>query len=174
MTEPALRPAAFLDRDGVLNVDVGYAHRPDQIEWVAGAPEAVRRLNEAGFRVFVVTNQAGIARGLYGETDVSALMAWMVDRLGEMGGRIDGWRASPYHPEFQAERFAHLSHWRKPEPGMLLDLMSEWPTERQGSFIIGDRASDLDAGRRAGISGYLFKGGNLDAFVRDVLRDILK
>ena len=137
MTEPALRPAAFLDRDGVLNVDVGYAHRPDQIEWVAGAPEAVRRLNEAGFRVFVVTNQAGIARGLYGETDVSDLMAWMVDRLGEMGGRIDGWRASPYHPEFQAERFAHLSHWRKPEPGMLLDLCRNGRPSVRGPLSLG-------------------------------------
>ncbi|MCR9175139.1 MAG: HAD family hydrolase [Alphaproteobacteria bacterium] len=169
MTELELRPAAFLDRDGVLNVDVGYAHRPDQIEWVAGAPDAVRRLNDAGYRVFVVTNQSGIARGLYEETDVRDLMAWMIDRMAEMGGRIDDWRASPFHAEFQADRFAHLSHWRKPEPGMLLDLMSHWPTARDGSFIIGDRESDLEAGRRAGIAGYLFTGGDLDAYVREIL-----
>ena len=118
----------------------------------------------------MVTNQAGVARGLYEETDVRDLMTWMIDRLSAMGSRIDDWRASPYHPEFQAARFAHLSHWRKPEPGMLLDLMSHWPTERQGSFIIGDKDSDLQAGRRAGVAGYLFKGGNLDSYVREILK----
>jgi D-glycero-D-manno-heptose 1,7-bisphosphate phosphatase len=165
-----MRPAAFLDRDGVLNVDVGYAHRPDQIEWVLGAPEAVRRLNQAGYRVFVVTNQAGVARGLYEEQDVRDLMAWMVERMAALGGRIDDWRASPYHPEFQAERFGHLAHWRKPEPGMLQDLMVKWPTDRERSFIVGDRESDVEAGRRAGIAGHLFEGGNLDAYIARVVR----
>jgi len=163
------RPAAFLDRDGVLNLDTGYAHRADQIRWVTGAAAAVRRLNAAGMLVLVVTNQAGIARGLYGEDDVERLHAWMGQELQRDGARVDDWRYCPYHPDHQADRFAQFAGWRKPAPGMLLDLMTAWPVERSGSFLIGDRASDVAAAAAAGIDGHLFAGGDLDAFVADIL-----
>jgi D-glycero-D-manno-heptose 1,7-bisphosphate phosphatase len=163
------RPAAFLDRDGVLNVDVGYAHRPDQIVWVTGAAEAVRRLNRAGYLVLVVTNQSGVARGLYAETDVMALHHWMAQQLGSLGGRIDDWRYCPYHPDHQARRYASKAGWRKPAPGMLLDLMAHWPIDPAASFMIGDRDSDVMAARAAGVAGHLFGGGDLDRFVADLL-----
>ncbi|WPZ34777.1 HAD family hydrolase [Thalassobaculum sp. OXR-137] len=171
-TQPdaAPRPAVFLDRDGVLNVDTGYAHRADQIAWVPGAPEAVARMNAAGFRVFVVTNQAGIARGLYGCDDVEDLHRWMAQELRERGARIDDWRYSPHHPLHQPERFADKADWRKPAPGMLLDLMAAWPVDRTASFMIGDRQTDMEAAAAAGIDGYLFEAGNLDTFVADILR----
>lgn len=168
-TAPAPAPAAFLDRDGVLNVDVGYAHRPDQIAWVDGAPEAVRRLNLAGYRVFVVTNQSGIARGLYDSDAVETLHRWMEAELDRLGARVDAWRFSPYHPDHQAAQFADKASWRKPEPGMLLDLMQYWPVERERSFLIGDRETDMQAARAAGIDGHLFAGGSLDAFVAALL-----
>ncbi|WP_051245005.1 D-glycero-alpha-D-manno-heptose-1,7-bisphosphate 7-phosphatase [Thalassobaculum salexigens] len=167
-TEP--RPAVFLDRDGVLNVDAGFAHRPDQIAWVAGAPAAVARLNAAGFRVFVVTNQSGIARGLYDTDAVESLHRWMGEALLRQGARVDDWRYCPYHPDHQAARFADKASWRKPAPGMLLDLMAAWPVDRAGSFMIGDRQSDMDAAAAAGIDGYLFEAGDLDAFTAAILR----
>lgn len=169
MAIPASRPAAFLDRDGVLNYDVGYAHRAGQIIWVQGAATAVRRLNNAGFLVFVVTNQAGIARGLYDGEDVERLHAWMADRLAEAGARIDDWRYCPYHPEHQPERFAAFAGWRKPAPGMLLDLMACWPVRREASFLIGDRETDIAAAAAAGIPGHLYTGGDLDGFVERLL-----
>lgn len=164
------RPAVFLDRDGVLNVETGYAHRSDQIAWIEGVAPAVARLNAAGFRVFVVTNQAGIARGLYGIEDVETLHRWMAEELLRQGARIDDWRYSPYHPDHQAERFADRASWRKPAPGMLLDLMNAWPVERAASFMIGDRQTDMAAAAAAGIDGYLFETGDLDAFVAGILR----
>ena len=164
-----VRPAAFLDRDGVLNVDVGYAHRPEQIVWVDGAAEAIRRLNNLGFLVFVVTNQAGIARNLYAEVDVEALHAWMASELAMQGASIDDWRFSPYHPEFQAERFAHKADWRKPQPGMLVDLMRHWPVDPSASFLVGDRETDVAAAKAAGIAGHLFQGGRLDDFLDTLL-----
>lgn len=165
------RPAAFLDRDGVLNVDTGYPHRPDQIRWIEGAVSAVARLNRAGLRVFVITNQSGIARGLFDEGALCRLMDWMIGELARQGARIDDWRHSPYHPDYRPELFAERASWRKPAPGMLLDLMRCWPTDRDRSFVIGDKASDLAAGRAAGIAGHLFAGGNLDAFVAGLLRE---
>lgn len=169
MADLASRPAAFLDRDGVLNHDVGYAHRADQVVWVQGAMAAVRRLNAAGYLVFVVTNQAGIARGLYAEEDVARLHRWMAERLAEHGARIDDWRYCPYHPEHQADRFACRAAWRKPEPGMLLDLMAHWPVRRAGSFLIGDRETDLQAAAAAGVAGHLYTGGSLESFVERLL-----
>jgi D-glycero-D-manno-heptose 1,7-bisphosphate phosphatase len=165
------RPAAFLDRDGVLNQDTGYAHRPDQIIWIPGAMEAVRLLNQSGFQVFVVTNQAGIARGYYTEDHVDRLHEWMNAELNQHGARIDDFRFSPFHPEFDDGRFSHLAHWRKPEPGMLVDLMRVWPVETKRSFMIGDQETDVGAAKAAGVRGYLFTGGSLFARVREILRD---
>lgn len=163
------RAAAFLDRDGILNHDVGYAHRPEQVVWVQGAAAAVRRLNRAGYLVFVVTNQSGIARGLYTEDDVDRLHRWMADRLAAAGARVDDWRYCPYHPEHRTQRYAAYAGWRKPEPGMLLDLMRCWPVRRERSFLVGDRATDVAAAAAAGIAGHLYTGGDLDDFVAGLL-----
>jgi D-glycero-D-manno-heptose 1,7-bisphosphate phosphatase len=165
MAEPEPRPAAFLDRDGVINRDVGYAHRSEQIEWVTGAVAAIRRLNRAGFLVFVVTNQSGVARGLYGTADVERLHRWMAEHLEAQGAHVHDWRYCPYHPDHQPGRFAAFADWRKPAPGMLLDLMRHWPVRAERSFMIGDQDTDMQAAAAAGIAGHRYDGGDLDALV---------
>jgi len=165
----ARRPAVFLDRDGVLNVDHGYAHAPHQIEWAPGAKEAVKLFNDKGYYVFVVTNQAGVAKGYYGEEAVGALHRWMAREMAEAGASIDDWRYCPFHPEGVVAAYARAHHWRKPAPGMILDLIAHWPVERRGSFLIGDKTSDIEAAAAVGIPGYLFQGGDLHAFSREKL-----
>ena len=98
------RRAVFLDRDGVLNVDRGYVHAPQQVEWVQGAKEAVKLSNDAGYYVFVVTNQAGVARGFYEEQAVGALHRWMSEELAKIGASIDDWRYCPFHPRAASPR----------------------------------------------------------------------
>jgi D-glycero-D-manno-heptose 1,7-bisphosphate phosphatase len=161
----------FLDRDGVLNVDVGYAHRPDQIEWIPGAHEAVAHLVTCGYLVFVVTNQAGVARGYYDEVTVNSLHQWIATQLAASGGRIDDWRYCPSHPDGVVAGYATVDPWRKPEPGMLLDLIAHHDIDIAGSFLVGDSDSDIEAARRAGIAGYRFDGGNLLDFVLEVLAE---
>src|SRR5215813_2589823 len=119
------RPAAFLDRDGVLNEDTGYVHRAEEVRWIAGAQKAVRWLNDAGYLVFVVTNQAGVARGLYEEEHVHALHHWMREQLSRHGAHIDAIEYCPYHPEGVVERYRRVSELRKPSPGMITKLLSE-------------------------------------------------
>lgn len=163
------RRAAFFDRDGVLNEDVGFAHRPDQIAWMPGAREAVKRLNDAGFLVFVVTNQGGVARGLYSEEHVRTLHRWMQEELRAVGAHVDAFYHCPHHPDHGEPPYRTDCRCRKPEPGMLLQAMAEWPVEPQGSFLIGDRETDVQAAQRAGIEGTLYRGGDLDALVADIL-----
>ena len=125
------RPAAFLDRDGVLNLDIGYAHRPDQIVWLPDVPAAVRHLNDAGWLVFVVTNQSGVARGFYDEQCVRRLHDWMQEQLLLAGAHVDDWRYSPFHPDAVIDRYRRQDDWRKPGPGMILDLASHWPVDME-------------------------------------------
>lgn len=168
------RPAVFLDRDGVLNLDHGYVHAPQQIQWVEGAKEAVKLFNDKGYYVFVVTNQAGVAKGYYGEEAVGALHRWMEREMAKVGAAIDDWRYCPFHPEGVVAAYAQAHHWRKPAPGMILDLLARWPVEQRGSFLIGDKTSDIEAAKAVGIPGYLFRGGDLLAFSREKLAAVAK
>jgi D-glycero-D-manno-heptose 1,7-bisphosphate phosphatase len=161
------RPAAFLDRDGVINRDLGYVHRPDQVEWVPGAIEGVRRLNDRGYRVVVVTNQAGIAHGYYGKKEVVVLHDWMQEQLAAEGAFIDAFYFCPYHPNARVERFRSDHADRKPNPGMIFRALADMQIDKDRSFLIGDKESDIKCAENAGIDGFLFTGGSLSAFVDD-------
>lgn len=148
-----LRPAVFLDRDGVINMDDGYTFRPADLRFTPTAPAAIRRLNEAGQLVIVVTNQSGVARGRYGTADVEAFHAHMVDALAAEGARIDAFYYCPYHPDGTVAAFAREHPDRKPSPGMLVRAMCDWPIDPARSLMIGDKASDMEAAARAGVTG---------------------
>ena len=163
------RRALFLDRDGVINVDHGYVGTRDRFEWMPGACEAVRAATDAGWHVFVITNQSGVARGLYDEAAVMALHDWMTDEVRRAGGTIDDIRYCPFHPDGVVPAYRKVSDWRKPAPGMLLDLVRAWEVERDRCLLIGDQDSDMAAAAAAGIRARRFSGGNLLEFIRPIL-----
>ena len=169
-TPPAspLRPALFLDRDGVLNEDQGYVHRWEDFRWIKGAKATVAAFNRAGWLVIVVTNQSGVGRGFYSEADMHALHARMVEDLATAGGHIDAFYHAPQHPDAPLDAYRHPDPPdRKPNPGMILRALSEWPIDKAASVLIGDKPSDLEAALRAGIRGVLFSGGDLAQFLAD-------
>jgi D-glycero-D-manno-heptose 1,7-bisphosphate phosphatase len=164
-------PTAFLDRDGVLNVDRGYVHRAEQLEWVNGAAEAVRLLNEAGFRVVVVTNQSGIARGLYDEDTLRRLHTHMQEMLAQQGARIDAFYYCPHHPNGSVRAFAIVCDCRKPKTGLLEQAARDRPVDRTHSFFIGDTDSDMAAAATFGIRGIKFDAASQSLL--DIVRALI-
>jgi D-glycero-D-manno-heptose 1,7-bisphosphate phosphatase len=166
------RPAVFFDRDGVLNEDSGYPHRQEDLRWIQGAREAVRLFNDRGWWVFVVTNQSGVARGLFARDAVDDFHDLMREQLAGAGARVDAFYDCPFHADATVAAWRHPDHPdRKPNPGMLLRAMAEHDVDVQRSLLIGDRPSDLEAARRAGVDGRLFTGGDLAAFVTKLLAE---
>jgi D-glycero-D-manno-heptose 1,7-bisphosphate phosphatase len=170
MTEMSRRHAVLFDRDGVLNVDHGYAHRPDQLQWIEGAQAAIAALNRAGVLALVVTNQSGVARGYYTEAHIDQFHAAMQEDLAALGARIDGFYHCPYLADAEVEQYRHPNHPdRKPNPGMLLRAMADFGVEPANALMIGDRDSDMQAAAAAGVAGHRFHGGDLAAFLNRVL-----
>lgn len=162
--------AAFLDRDGVLIVDSGYPHRPEDLVFIPGAAAAVRRLNAAGYLTIIATNQSGVGRGYFSEAQMDDFHALLRERLGAEGARIDAIYACPFLPDATVEAYRQPDPPdRKPNPGMLLRAIKEHRLDAAASFMIGDKASDMEAARRAGVAGWLFPGGDLDDFLQKIL-----
>ncbi len=158
-----LHPTAFIDRDGVLNVDKGYVSRQADFEWIEGAREATHNLRKAGFRNVVITNQSGIGRGYYKEQDFLELMQWMLPELA-----IDAVFYCACAPESGCP-------WRKPGTGMLEAADIVAAVDRPKSFLVGDKESDLMSAQEFGIRDFLFKGENLTNFLAQnvgILRSI--
>jgi len=166
LIEQLRRPAVFFDRDGVLNHDSGYTFEAGKLQWIEGAQEAVKAVNDAGYFAFVVTNQSGVARGFYEESHVHALHRWMADEMAAIGAHIDAFEYCPDHPDGTVERYRRVNDRRKPGAGMITDLLARFPVNADKSLLVGDNPSDLEAARAAGLQGHLFSGGNLEAFVR--------
>lgn len=159
------RPAVFLDRDGVINEDHGWVGTRERFHWTPNLFGALRRLTDFGYHVFIVTNQSGIARGFYTETDLHDLMTWVVDEIRKHGGTIDDWRFCPFHPNASIEQYRKTSNWRKPAPGMILDLASKWKPDLSRSVLYGDQETDLQAAINSGIPAVKVGPETLASFV---------
>lgn len=164
------RPALFLDRDGVINVDHSYVGSIDRFEFTATARQAIAHATQQGWHVFIVTNQSGIARGYYDEPALHHLQSWLHDQVLAAGGTIDDWRYCPDHPDATIERYRRVNDWRKPGPGMIRDLISAWDLDPARSVLIGDQPTDIQAAQACDIRAILFEGGDLNACVTHALK----
>lgn len=157
--EKTARRAVFLDRDGTINEEVNYLHRIEDFSFVPGAPEAIRRLKEAGFLVIVVTNQSGVARGYFPMEAVEALHRHIQAELAAAGTSIDAFYVCPHHPTAGAGDYRTDCDCRKGNPGMLLRAARDHDIDLGRSYMIGDKSADLEAGERAGCRSLLVLTG---------------
>jgi D-glycero-D-manno-heptose 1,7-bisphosphate phosphatase len=154
------REAVFLDRDGTLIEEVNYLASPEQVRLLPGAAQAVRRLNDAGVLVVVVTNQAGVARGYFPESRVTEVHERLSLLLGEHGAKIDAFYHCPHHPTEGVGVYRVACDCRKPKPGLLLTAAREWDIDLARSWMIGDKPSDAEAGAAAGCRTLLVRTGH--------------
>lgn len=158
MTNKFERPAVFLDRDGVINQERSYVHKLDDFILMPGVLEGARWLQATGFALVVVTNQAGIGRGLYSEADYQRLTVAMLDLFASEGIRIDGIYHCPHHPTEGVGSYRMECACRKPAPGMLMRAARELNLDIKSSVLIGDNITDIVAGRAAGVSRCILIG----------------
>jgi D-glycero-D-manno-heptose 1,7-bisphosphate phosphatase len=136
----------FLDRDGIVNIDKSYVHKREDIEFVEGIFDLCSKASELGYKIFIVTNQAGIAKGMFKEEDVQKLHDWMSETFLIKGIKIHEFSFCPHHPDFTGE-----CNCRKPEPLMINNLAEKYEIDKSKSVMIGDKPSDTKAGKNAGI-----------------------
>ena len=153
------RPAIFLDRDGTLIEDADYLRSPEQIRLLPGVTDGLRRLQEAGYALIVVSNQSGVARGMFSEGEVEAVHWTLMGLLSESEVRLDGIYYCPHHPDASDGTYGVVCRCRKPEPGMLEQAMREHDLEGEGSWTIGDSVRDLQAGKAVGARTILVRTG---------------
>ncbi|AMO80773.1 D-glycero-beta-D-manno-heptose 1,7-bisphosphate 7-phosphatase [Obesumbacterium proteus] len=146
-----LVPAIFLDRDGTINVDHGYVHESDNFQFIDGVIDAMAELKKMGYALVLVTNQSGIARGMFTEDQFMHLTEWMDWSLADRGVDLDGVYYCPHHPEGTVEEFRQVCDCRKPQPGMLLSAKEELNIDMSASYIVGDKIEDLLAGEAASV-----------------------
>lgn len=149
----------FLDRDGTLNVDHGYVHSSAQFEFIPGVPQALQRLQQAGLRLIVVTNQSGVARGYYPESAVAALHAHMDRCLSTFAVHISAYYYCPFHPDYGDAHYRRASPDRKPGIGMFERAQQEFAIDVERSFMVGDTLSDMLFAQRAGLQPILVQTG---------------
>lgn len=146
-----MRKALFLDRDGVINKEINYLHRIEDVVFFPEIFDICRFYQANGFLFIVVTNQAGIARGFYSDNDVDVLHRWMIGQFEDRGIHIDKIYYCPHHPDFTGPCTC-----RKPNPGMIFEAAHEFDIDLPSSILIGDKQSDIDAGKNAGIENLYF------------------
>ena len=157
------RRALFLDRDGVVNEEIGYLFRPEEVRFVPGIVSLCQTARRLGYRIFVVTNQAGIARGFYTEADYHALMKWMREQFRREGVVFDGVYHSPYHPEHGVGKFKREHEDRKPGAGMLRRAARDLGLVLAESVMVGDRCTDVGAANAGGLRQAFLLRGTEDA-----------
>nr|WP_226375785.1 D-glycero-beta-D-manno-heptose 1,7-bisphosphate 7-phosphatase [Pantoea stewartii] len=144
-------PAIFLDRDGTLNVDHGYVHEIDHFQFIDGVIESLQQLKKMGFALVVVTNQSGIARGMFSEDQFMQLTEWMDWSLADRDVDLDGIYFCPHHPDATVEAYRQQCDCRKPQPGMLLAAQEELHIDMAASYMVGDKLEDMQAAQAAGV-----------------------
>ena len=154
------KPAVFLDRDGVINKDNGYVSQRDDFAFIEGTIEACIELQKKGYLLIVITNQSGIARGLFTEEQFNTLTEWMDWSMSDRGVDLDGIYYCPHHSEEGQGEFKVDCECRKPKPGMLMNAIEDLNIDIEASILVGDKVSDLQAGIAAGIkTNYLVRSG---------------
>lgn len=155
----SLKRAVFLDRDGTLTQDLGFVHRPDDLQLLDNVVAGLRRMSAAGFGLYITTNQSGIARGYFSEADMHVFNAALRERLRAEGVDIEAIYYCPFHPKGSVEFYRQDSPLRKPRPGMILQAAAEHQLALPASFAIGDKKSDILAGQAAGCRTILVRTG---------------
>jgi histidinol-phosphate phosphatase family protein len=154
------RPGILLDRDGTIIIDHGYVGSVDRVEFIAGAPQAIATFNRAGIPVAVVTNQAGVARGLYGIDEVAQVHRHIAEHLAGYGAHIDLFLFCPYHPAGVVEAFARTSEDRKPRPGMAKAAEAMLNLDLKASWVVGDRLEDIGLAEAVGAAAIHLGAGD--------------
>lgn len=153
-----MNKAAFFDRDGTINVEVNYLYKIEDFKFIKGIPELIKKYNDEGYKVIVVTNQAGIARGYYTKEDMDKLHNYINEQLNKIGAHIDAFYFCPHHPEHGIGKYKVDCNCRKPKTGMLEQAIKDFDIDVTQSVLYGDKPWDIEAGEKCGIKSILVEG----------------